>query len=338
MRPYRFSIPASFFGMVLGIAGMGNIWRLASQVWMVPAWIGDSLMALAAALWTVLIILYIGKWLYARDAALAEAVHPVQSGFIALVPLTTMLMALVALPYERNVATALWLSGILGQLAFGIHYMGAVWKGGRDAQASTTSMYLPTVGVNLVAATVAGALGYAQWGALFFGIGVFSWLSLESVILHRHAVLEPLPLELRASLGIQLAPPVVGAMAYLSITTGPPDLFVRSLFGYGLFQALLLVRMGRWFLQQQVGAGAWAFTFGVTALAAVPLRMLQRGATGPETLLVWPLFLFANAFVGLLAIATLRLLFRAQLLPKHQVKQAHPAGSPAAVIAVPPAL
>jgi tellurite resistance protein len=335
MKPYRFPIPASFFGMVLGTVGIGNIWRLAAQVWMTPSWIGESIMALAAALWTVLIVLYAGKWLYARDAAIAEAAHPVQAGFVSLVPLTTMLMALVALPYERNVATAFWLSGVLGQLAFGVYYMGGVWKGGRDAQASTTSMYLPTVGVNLVAATVAGALGYAQWGALFFGAGVFSWLSLESVILHRHAVLAPLPLMLRASLGIQLAPPVVGAMAYLSITTGPPDLFARSLLGYGLFQALLLLRMARWFLQQEVGASAWAFTFGITALAAVPMRMLERGGTWPETLLVWPLFLFANAFVGLLAVATLRLLFQARLLPKNQVNPANPVS---AVNAVPPAL
>ena len=174
MKPYRFPIPASFFGMVLGTVGIGNIWRLAAQVWMTPSWIGESIMALAAALWTVLIVLYAGKWLYARDAAIAEAAHPVQAGFVSLVPLTTMLMALVALPYERNVATAFWLSGVLGQLAFGVYYMGGVWKGGRDAQASTTSMYLPTVGVNLVAATVAGALGYAQWGALFFGAGVLS--------------------------------------------------------------------------------------------------------------------------------------------------------------------
>ena len=140
---------------------------------------------------------------------------------------------------------------------------------------------------------------------------------------------------LRASLGIQLAPPVVGAMAYLSITTGQPDLFARSLFGYGLFQALLLVRMARWFLQQEAGASAWAFTFGVTALAAVPMRMLERGATGPETLLAWPLFLFANAFVGLLTVVTLRLLFQARLLPKTQV---NPASLVNAINAAPPEL
>lgn len=327
MKPYRFPIPASFFGMVLGIVGIGNIWRLASRIWMVPSWMGEGIMALAAAVWTILMVLYTGKWVFARDAAIAEAAHPVQAGFISLVPLTTMLMALVALPYERNVATAFWVSGVLGQLAFGVYYMGGVWRGGRDPQASTTSMYLPTVGVNLVAATVAGALGHAQWGALFFGAGVFSWLSLESVILHRHAVLAPLPITARATLGIQLAPPVVGAMAYLSITAGPPDLLARSLFGYGLFQALLLVRMARWFLQQELGAGAWAFTFGVTALAAVPMRILERGATGPETLLVWPLFLFANVFVGLLVVATLRLLFKAQLLPSNPAHPLSPAPS-----------
>jgi len=47
---------------------------------------------------------------------------------------------------------------------------------------------------------------------------------------------------LRPTLGIQLAPPTLGCSAYLSITSGPPDLIAQMLLGYGVFQALLLIR------------------------------------------------------------------------------------------------
>jgi hypothetical protein len=49
------------------------------------------------------------------------------------------------------------------------------------------------------------------------------------------------PPVLRPTLGIQLAPPTIGCSAYLSITSGPPDLFAQMLLGDGLFQALLLL-------------------------------------------------------------------------------------------------
>lgn len=313
---YRYPVPASLFGMILGIAGLGSGWRIAARLWSVPGAIGEAIMLLGAVVWALLMVMYAGKWWLAREAAVAELRHDVQSGFIALVPLTTMLMGLVIAPYSFTVAVTLWVIGAVGQLAYGAGSSARLWRGGRDLQATTTVLYLPTVGVNFVAALVAGQLGFTAWGAFFFGIGVLAWLSLESVILHRHAVSQPLPLPMRATLGIQLAPPVVGGMAYLSITTGPPDMVLQALFGYGLLQGLVLLRLFPWFREQGFTPGLWAFTFGVTAIANVALRMLERGDTGPAALLAVPLFVFANLFVGTLAVLTLRLALRGQLLPR----------------------
>jgi tellurite resistance protein len=308
-------VPASLFGIVLGLVGLGNGWRIGSRIWHLPGFIGESLMVLAALVWVGLVVAYAGKWLHARPTALAELDHPVQSGFVPLLPLTTMLMALAAAPHAHTLALGLWMVGVMGQLALGATLYARLWQGGRDPGATTTVLYLPTVGVNFVAATVAGSLGHADWGALFFGIGALAWLALESVILQKHALSTPLPVAMRATLGIQLAPPLVGAMAYLGITSGPPDLFAQALFGYGLFQALLLLRLLPWLREQPFGAGAWAYTFGITALAAVPMRMVERGAAGPAGLLALPLFVFANLFIVWLGVRTLILLGRGQLLP-----------------------
>jgi tellurite resistance protein len=319
MARFRMVIPASLFGTILGLTGVGTAWRVAVRIWHAPAWVGELIMLAAAATWLTLLVLYASKWIVAPQAARAEIEHPVQAGFVSLIPLTTMLMALAIAPYGHAAAVGLWVVGVIGQLSYGAWFSGRVWQGGRDPLASTTVLYLPTVGVNFVAATVGGSLGYPAWGALFFGAGMLSWLALESLILQRHAVLAPLPLAQRATLGIQLAPPVVGAMAYLSVTQGPPDLFVQALFGYALLQALMLLRLLPWLRSQPVGVGLWAFTFGVTAIAVVPMRMIERGGTGPEQLLALPLFVFANLFVGALAIVTLRLALHGRLLPNGPV-------------------
>jgi hypothetical protein len=35
-------VPASFFGMVIGLAGLGTAWRWAHQVWGLPAVVGEA--------------------------------------------------------------------------------------------------------------------------------------------------------------------------------------------------------------------------------------------------------------------------------------------------------
>jgi hypothetical protein len=65
-------IPAALFGIVLGLAGLGNVWRAAHQAWQTPAFVGEALMALAAVLWALLLLVYILKWIFAREDAFDE--------------------------------------------------------------------------------------------------------------------------------------------------------------------------------------------------------------------------------------------------------------------------
>jgi tellurite resistance protein len=143
---------------------------------------------------------------------------------------------------------------------------------------------------------------------------VLSWLALESVILHRLYTQEPLPPALRPTLGIMLAPPAVGGVAYLAVYRGPPDLAAHLLFGYGLLLALFLLRLLPWIRQQPFAASYWAFGFGVAALPLGALRMIERGDDGPVAQLAAPLFVGANLVIALLALGTLRLLLQRRLL------------------------
>jgi tellurite resistance protein len=86
--------------------------------------------------------------------------------------------------------------------------------------------------------------------------------------------------------------------------------------GYGLLQALLLLRLLPWIRQQPFAASYWALTFGATALAAVPLDMIERGTTGAVASIAPYTFVAANITAGAIALATLRLLLQGQLMPK----------------------
>jgi tellurite resistance protein len=306
-------VPASFFGMVLGLAGLGGTWRAAHQVWQLPAVIGESIMLVATVVWAVLLLLYVMKWFVARDAALNEVAHPVQCCFIGLIGVATMLIAGAAAPYSRPLALFLFFVGALFTLVFAIWRTGGLWQGDRELSATTAVLYLPTVAGSFVAGTIAASLGFRDWGQYAFGVGVFSWVAVESILLNRMYNSPTMAGALRPTLGIQLAPPVVGAVTLISVVPDVPVVFAHMMIGYGILQFLVLLRLLPWIAKEPFSASYWAFTFGATAMATAPIRLLGQGDQGAATVLAPILFLCANVVVGAVAIGTVRRLMQGRL-------------------------
>ncbi|MFK0165564.1 dicarboxylate transporter/tellurite-resistance protein TehA [Rhizobium sp. NPDC090279] len=307
-------VPASFFGIVLGLSGLANAWRVGARIWHLPAMVGEVLTFISVAVWLMLIALFLLKWTMARGEAFKEVANPVQCCFLALIGVTTMLIAGGLLPYSRIGAQTIFLVGAAYTLAFSVWRTGGLWHGERDIAATTAVLYLPSGAGCFVTAIVGAALGFPQWAQLFFGAGFFSWLAIESALLHRLLTGPALPPPLRPTLGIQLAPPTVGAIAYMSVTAGPADTLVHAMIGYGLLQALILLRLLPWIMKEAFSPGYWAFTFGATALATAPMRLIERGDSGPVAQLAPILFVAANIVVVLVAAATIRLIVSRKLV------------------------
>jgi tellurite resistance protein len=311
----RQPMPVAFFGIAVGLLALAGAWRAAAHVWAIPAVVPPLLTAGALSVWLALMIAYARKWLVERDAAIAEMAHPVQSSFAALAPVSTLLAAQAVQNYSRELAIALFVAGVVSQLGLGAYLHGRFWQGGRKPELTTPAIYLPTVAPSFVAGTAAASLGWTQIGALFFGAGVFSWLAIESIVMHRAAVHDPLPDALRPTLGIQLAPPVVGGVSYLAITHGVPDLFAYMLLGYGVYQAMMLTRLLPWIRQHSFTPSYWACSFGVAALPTMAIRMLERGAAGPLLWLAPASFIVANVVSASLIVGTALALFKGKLFP-----------------------
>lgn len=310
----RAPLPASFFGMVLGFSGLGQAWRVAVPLWGMPDWIGESLLLLAALVWLALLISYLIQVLRNPMVVRCEFQHPVQGSTPALLAIATLLIALAALPYSRPLAYILTLGGIFWHLAFSLWHTGILWQGGRNALDTAPTLYLPTVAGNFTSAAALGGLGHADWGWLFLGAGVFSWLALESLVIQRLWHATAVPLQQRPLLGIQFAPPVVCAMAWLILAPGSTDHWLLMLWGYGLFQLLLGIRLGSWLGAQPFSPSYWAYTFGVAAATVTGLKLALAGI-GAAQILAIPVFAGANLFIGFLAVRTVHLLFTRRLLP-----------------------
>lgn len=142
---------------------------------------------------------------------------------------------------------------------------------------------------------------------------MFSWLAMESVILHRLLTGPAMPKPIRPTLGIMLAPAPVGAVAYTTITGAAPDLFVHGLIGYGLLQLAILIRLLPWLRESGPAVGFWGLTFGATSIAVAPLRLVAAGDGGAILTVAVTTFVLANLLVGFLTLMTLWLLFSGRM-------------------------
>jgi len=306
LRTWLPIVPASHFGIVLGLSGLGAAWRVAHRVWPLPALVGELWMLLAALAWLVILTLYVAKWFLFRAEALAEVAQPVQCCFIGLAGVATMLVAGALLPLVRAPAVALFFVGMLFTLGFAVWRTGGLWHGGRDIATVAPVLYLPAAAGSFITAIVAGALGWADWGQLAFGSGIFSWLAIDSVLLHRFLTGPTFAEALRPTLGIQLAPAPVAALAYLSVLPDGPVVVVHMLVGYGILEALVLLRLSSWIRAKAPAVSFWGFTFGGTALATAPLRLVAAGNHGAMAVLAPVLFVAANALVLIVGVGTIR--------------------------------
>jgi tellurite resistance protein len=308
------SMAASLFGMPVGILGLAGAWNVGVRIWNLPPLVAKGIEIVGASIWLVLIVLYARNWYCDRTAAQREVRDPVQSSFVSLALISTMLVSIHALQVSRPAGAALFAVSVVAQLALGVWLFGRMWQGGQGADFPTPALYLPTVGQNFVAASGAAALGWSQVGAWLFGCGAISWLVIESVVLARAGTREPMASGLRPAIGVQLAPPVVGGLAYLGLTTGSPDMAAHMLFGYGLYQAALLLRLSAWIRQPSFSPNYWSFSFGATALPTMAMGMVERGDAGPMTWVAPTLFLLANLVIAYLTLSSLVLFMRRRLV------------------------
>jgi tellurite resistance protein len=207
------TIPASFFAIPLGLVALGLAWQTAESIWSGTKWVSDTLTWFGAILWVFLLISYVGKWLLRRADAMAELEHPIQSCFIGLAGVVSLLASIGFSTTHWTLSLGCFCFGIAWTLIFAIYQTGRFWMGDSKPESLTPVLYLPVVAGAFVSAGACAAMGYVDWGKLAFGGGLFTWLALESVILLRLYTARPVLPPLRPAMGLQFAAPAVGAVA-----------------------------------------------------------------------------------------------------------------------------
>lgn len=306
-------VPASWFSMVMGLGALAAAWRAAVRSYRASPWIADALLAVSIALFVVVLAAQAVKAFTARDRLRVELEHPVQGSLAALAPASLLLLAAGLAVHFRDLATVLFWIGSAGQLAIGVYVVGRWFTTPVEPKLVTPAMHLPTAVGNFLGAIAAGAVGQVDLGRLMLGVGIVAWFLVAATLLGRYLSAGELPAPLRPLLGIELAPPAVGLVAWQVLEGAGPDAASRSFLGFSLFVALVLLRLTGRFRGVPFTAAWWSFTFPLAALSAATLRI---AAVAPGTVgaaLALPLFVVANAVVAVITFRTAVALSRGEL-------------------------
>ncbi|HUB41466.1 MAG TPA: hypothetical protein VMA72_21700 [Streptosporangiaceae bacterium] len=270
MRPPR--VPANFFGITFGLAGLGAVWHAAAKPLGVSPAVANVIFIVAAAVWAILVAGYLAQgWRQVR----ADFGDPVLGPFLSLAVITPTLLAAALAPSAHAAARLLVIIFLALTIAFGGWITGQWIVMKIDEDANHPGYFLPTVAGPLVGSSAASVVGLHQVAEGAFGAGVISWLVLGSILLRRLFFRPLLPVPLIPTMAIEVAPPVVAGIAYFALDHGRLDFVARALGCYAILSVLVQLRLIPAYARLSFSPGFWAFTFSYAAVASDALLWLK---------------------------------------------------------------
>jgi len=296
--------PIALFSIIMGTVGLALAWLKAHAVLGLPVIIGEGVRGAASALFLILLIFYGLKTLRYPQAVKMEMRHPIRINFFPTVSISLLLLAIAYLESAPEAAFWLWVAGALLHLGLTLAIFGSwLHHTHYDIKHINPAWFIPVVG-NIIVPVAGMRLGFSEVSWFFFSIGLVFWIVLMTIVLYRLFFHEPLPARLAPTLFILLAPPSVGFIAYIGLTSSL-DAFARILYYTALFLALLLASNALRFLRLPFFISAWAYSFPLAALTLATLIMSTRLPGPVFQLLGFGLLALLSLVVAMLALRTL---------------------------------
>ena len=311
----RLAIPASLFSIPFGLAGLTGVWHLAATWLSAPRIVPFALLVTTLAVWALVLGLYIRRLVARHSTVTAELNHPVTAPFLALIPVTLLVLVPVTAASSETAARLVTWVGLAGALVLGAWLTGRWLSQGVPDVCLHSGYYLPTVAAGLISANALATLGYRDAAIMAFGLGAICWLLLGSVIINRNFVVTGLAPPLIPTMAIDVAPVVVAGSAWFVISDAVPDNGQLALAGFALLMVGVQFRLIPVYRRLSFSASFWAFTFSYCAVATYGLRWLATTDGTWATAASWLLVAAASLLVGTIAVRSIGALRNGQFLP-----------------------
>lgn len=269
-------MPISLFATVMGLAGLTIATQKAETLLGFGEQPAMALTAVTSLVYLLVLLAYTSKWLKYPEAVKHEFAHPIRLSFFPASSIGMILLSIVYLPYQLDLAFYLWAIGSTVQLLFTLVVLSNWIHHDRfQIQHSNPAWFIPIVGNVLV--PIAGAeLGYLEVSWFFYSIGLMMWLPLLAVLLNRFFFHPMMPGKLLPTLFILIAPPAVGFISWMKLHHGVTDDVARILYYFALFTTLLLASQYKFFIKVEFALPWWAYSFPIAAITIASFIMNEH--------------------------------------------------------------
>jgi tellurite resistance protein len=297
----------------LGLAGLAEVWTLASPILGITNVVSRVLLLVATAAWSAVAITYFSK---GPKGVQNDWRDPTLSPFLALVVLVPTLLAGEFCSVELGVGRVL--VALLSSLSV---FIGG-WSTGQWVindlydECMHPGYLLPTATGGFVGSIAASAAHLHLLAEAWFGVGLISWLLVASIVLNRLFIRPRLSPALTPTLALEAGPPLVAGVAYHAIHGSSIDGFAALFGGYAILMIVLQLRLAPLYVGLAFTAGFWSFTFPTAAFGLDGIVWLE--STRPAGFIAYTglLVAFVTLIVGAIAVRSTIALSRKQFFPQ----------------------
>jgi tellurite resistance protein len=263
-----------------------------------------------ALIWAGFTIVYAAQRFRLPKAFSKDLRHPVFGPFAANIPLIGVLLSTHFGQYFPDAAPwVVWVfvaSSLLVAAQLFTHWL----AGGLPIEYLHPGYFLPVVAAAFVGSIGLSSVGSRDGAIAAFGIGVFFWLVVGTIVTGRLITTGALPQILTPTLSVLLVPPAVGGLAWLVLQGGRADAVGLGFIGVLCILFLVQVLLIPQYAALPVSISLWTFSFPVAAAANYLLRWLYASPFPGSVGISWAIISTATAFISGLAVLMLLPLLR----------------------------
>lgn len=284
------------FAVPLGVAGVGGVWQTARSTLSAPAWPAELMFAISATLWAVLTASYVVGGLRQSGTFTADRQSAIYGPFAAYIPVIGILLAAHYVQYARAAGRAA-VAAFVFALAVIAAQLLAHWLSGNLPKATFhPGYYLPVVAGAFIASIGLSVSGWHAAAQSAFGVGVFFWLTINTLIFNRLFTGAPLPDAIKPSMSVLVAPPAIAGLSWIALTDERMDSVCFALLGVLLMMVLVQLMFLNVYVRLPFTMSFWAFTFPVAAAANFAMHWLHAERFDLWRAWSWTLVGVATAF------------------------------------------
>ncbi len=297
-NPIRNFAP-SWFASVMGTGILALTSLFYSSYWPGLHQVARWLFYFNVALFGVLLVPCVLRWVLYRDRALHDLNHPVIANFYPTLPVGMLVLASNFMVIGKNFSVGVWfwMAGSALTIIFALLIPYIMFKGEHvTIDHINPAWFIPPVG--LIVIPIAGSLvighfnGLADDWVIFanyfgWGAGFFLYLALLAVCMYRFILHRPLPNVLAPTVWINLGPIGAGTVALYSLVShsgfvaapGPFFVFGFLFWGFGIWWVIMAIALTLHYVRRlklPYAMSWWAFTFPLGAYVAASHVVAQR--------------------------------------------------------------